>query len=171
MPTEAERRGDFSQSRDNNGNLFNLIRDASTGLSCTGTDARGCFSDGGVVGRIPQNRLYQTGLNILNLWPLPNASGTNYNYEAVAPEDKRLQQQIQIRADYQVSNKMRVMGKFATQRNTVKVRPGSIPGFNDDFQLYPFQDTGVTTVDYTISNSMFLEATYGFFQNWAGNGP
>jgi hypothetical protein len=171
VPTEAERRGDFSQSRDNNGNLFNLIRDASTGLPCTAADTRGCFQDAGVVGRIPQSRLYQTGLNILNLWPVPNASGTNYNYEAVAPEDNRLQQQIQIRADYQVSNKVRVMGKFATQRNTVKPRPGSIPGFNDDFQLYPFQDTGVTTVDYTISNTMFLEATYGFFQNWAGNGP
>lgn len=171
VPTALERAGDFSQTLDNNGNLFNLIRDASTGLPCTAADTRGCFQANGVVGRIPQNRLYQTGLNILNLWPLPNASGTNYNYEAVAPEDKRVQQQIQIRTDYQVSNRVRVMGKFATQRNTVKVRPGSIPGFNDDFQLFPFQDTGVTTVDYTISNSMFLEATYGFFQNWAGNGP
>jgi hypothetical protein len=171
VPTALERAGDFSQSRDNNGNVFNLIRDASTGLPCAGTDTRGCFQAGGVVGRIPQDRLYSTGLNILNLWPLPNASGTNYNYEAVAPQDKRLQQQIQIRTDYQVSNKMRIMGKFATQRNTVRLTPGSIPGFNDTFQRYPFQDTAVTTVDYTLSNSMFLEATYGFFQNWAGTGP
>ena len=171
VPTALERAGDFSQTVDNNGNLFNLIRDASTGLQCTATDTRGCFQAGGVVGRIPQDRLYQTGLNILNLWPTPNASGTNYNYEAVAPDDKRLQQQIQIRADYQVSNKVRVMGKFATQRNTVRLTPGSIPGFNDTFQRYPFQDTAVTTVDYTLSNSMFLEATWGFFQNWAGTGP
>ena len=38
-----------------------------------GGDTRGCFQDGGVLGRIPQNRLYPLGLNILNLWPLPNA--------------------------------------------------------------------------------------------------
>ena len=171
VPTALERTGDFSQTIDNNGRLFNLIRDASTGLPCTAADARGCFQAGGTLGRIPQDRLYQTGMNILNLWPLPNASGTSYNYEAVAPDFSRLQQQFQVRADYQVSNKVRVMGKFATQRNAVKVRPGSLPGFNDDKQLYPFQDTGVTTVDYTLSNSMFLEATYGFFQNWAGNGP
>lgn len=108
VPTELERRGDFSQTRDNNGNLFNLIRDASTGLPCTAADTRGCFQDGGAVGRIPQNRLYDTGhLNILKLWPTPNALGTSYNYEATAPEDKRLTQQMLLRVDYQVSNLLR----------------------------------------------------------------
>src|SRR5688572_15789015 len=64
VPTALERQGDFSQTRDNNGALFNTIRDYTTGLN---------FQDGGVLGRIPQNRLYPTGLNILrNLWPLPN---------------------------------------------------------------------------------------------------
>ena len=32
FPTALERAGDFSQSRDNNGNIFNLIRNASTNL-------------------------------------------------------------------------------------------------------------------------------------------
>ena len=48
VPTALERAGDFSQTLDNNGNLFNLIRDASTGLPCTAADPRGCFQDGGV---------------------------------------------------------------------------------------------------------------------------
>ena len=30
-----------------------------------------CFADGGVLGKIPANRLYQTGLNILNMFPMP----------------------------------------------------------------------------------------------------
>ena len=47
VPTLLERQGDFSQSTDNNGALFNLIRDASTGLPCSATDTRGCFQDGG----------------------------------------------------------------------------------------------------------------------------
>jgi hypothetical protein len=172
VPTALERTGDFSQSVENNGNLFNLIRDASSGMPCTATDTRGCFRDGDVVGRIPADRQYVTGLNILKLWPLPNAKGTGYNYEATAPEDKRLTQQLQLRLDYQVSNRLRVMGKLATQRATSKVTPGSIPGFNDTLQKYPYLTHGVTTVNYTLGRSVFLEATYGGLQSaGGGTGP
>jgi hypothetical protein len=171
VPTALERNADFSQTLDNNGNLFNLIRDASTGLPCTAADTRGCFQDGGVIGKIPQNRLYDVGMNILKLWPMPNASGTSYNYESVAPEDHRLTQQILVRGDYSVSNKLRIMGKFATQRNTLKVSPGSIPGFNDTLQRFPVTKHGVITVDYTATNSMFFEGTYGGLQGYAGSGP
>ncbi len=41
VPTLLERQGDFSQTTDNNGALFNTIRDASTGLPCSATDTRG----------------------------------------------------------------------------------------------------------------------------------
>ena len=43
-----------------------LIRDATTGLPCTAADTSGCFQDGGVLGRIPQDRLYGLGLKMLN---------------------------------------------------------------------------------------------------------
>ena len=49
MPTALERAGDFSQTTDNNGNPYSLIRDASTNLPCTAADTRGCFQDGGVA--------------------------------------------------------------------------------------------------------------------------
>ena len=112
VPTALERQGDFSQTRDNNGALFNLIRDAPTGLPCTAANTAGCFRDGGVLGRIPQNRLYQPSLNILSIWPLPNVDGLNYNYETVAPEDKRLTQQPTIRVDYHISNRIRLTTKY-----------------------------------------------------------
>src|SRR5205814_2098243 len=79
VPTLLERQGDFSQTTDNTGALFNLIRDASTGLPCTATNTSGCFQADGVLGRIPQNRLYQLGLNILKTYPEPNTNGLNYN--------------------------------------------------------------------------------------------
>ena len=89
VPTVLERQGDFSQTRDNNGALFNTIRDYTTGLPCTAADTRGCFQDGGVLGRIPQSRLYPTGMNILSkLWPLPNVEqvpGLGYNFEVQVP--------------------------------------------------------------------------------------
>ena len=73
VPTELERRGDFSQKRRQQQPALHLIRDYQTGLPCTATDTRGCFQDGGVLGRIPANRLYAPGLAILNIYPLPNA--------------------------------------------------------------------------------------------------
>jgi outer membrane receptor protein involved in Fe transport len=168
VPTELERAGDFSQSLDNNGALFNLIRDASTGLPCTAADTRGCFRDGGVLGRIPANRLYQNGLNILKLWPAANASGVGYNYEVTPPIDERTTHQPTVRLDYQPSSRLRVTGKYTGQRATVKVTPGTIPGFNDTLQKFPFITSYSTTVDYTLSNSMFLEGTWGFIRNQLG---
>ena len=58
VPTALERRGDFSQSVDSSGNPFPYIRDYTTGLPCSAADTRGCFQDGGVLGRIPANRIY-----------------------------------------------------------------------------------------------------------------
>ena len=164
VPTLLERQGDFSQSTDNNGNLINRIRDASTGRPCTATNTSGCFQDGGVLGRIPQNRLYELGLNVLRQWPEPNTSGLNYNLETVRPEDSRLTQQPTVRLDYQMSNRLRLSGKYTGQRGTVKVTPGSIPGFNDSLSRWPFITVASTTVDYTLTPTTVFEATYGFYQ-------
>jgi carboxypeptidase family protein len=164
VPTLLERQGDFSQSTDNNGALFNIIRDASTGLPCTAADTRGCFRDGGVLGRIPQNRLYPLGMNVLKQWPEPNVNGLNYNLETVAPEDNRLTHQPTVRVDWQQSSKLRLTTKYAGQRATVKVTPGSIPGFNDALNRFPFITVASGTVDYTLTPTTVIEGTYGFYQ-------
>ena len=63
----AERQGDFSQSRDNNGALFPYIRDCTDRPALHARpNTAGCFQDGGVIGKIPANRLYGVGLNVLN---------------------------------------------------------------------------------------------------------
>ena len=85
VPTLLERQGDFSQSTDNTGAPFPYIRDTSTGLPCSATNTTGCFADGGVLGKIPANRLYGLGLNILKMYPAPNVSGLNYNLDTTAP--------------------------------------------------------------------------------------
>ncbi len=71
VPTALERVGDFSQTRDNNGALFPYIRDTNLGLDCSATNTAGCFADGGVLGRIPQNRLNPASLALLSRYPLP----------------------------------------------------------------------------------------------------
>src|SRR5205823_872465 len=93
LPTALERQGDFSQTLDNNGALFNLIKDTSTGLPCSATDTSGCFADGGVLGKIPANRIYGPGLALLSRYPLPNitqAPSTAYNYQVAPPSVKNL---------------------------------------------------------------------------------
>jgi len=167
FPTALERAGDFSQTRDNNGALFNLIRDASTNLPCTATNTSGCFRDGGVLGRIPQNRLYQTGLNILKMYPMPNLDrpGVAYNYEAPAPEVKTLNNQPALRFDYQPRTGLRAIFKYAGEMQRKQVFPGSVPGFNDVIVPKPIITTLSGTVNYTLNPTTFFEASYGFTQN------
>jgi hypothetical protein len=64
-PTELERNGDFSQTRDVNGAMI-VIRDPSTGSAFPGN-------------RIPQSRINKQGLAILNFFPLPNYTETDPN--------------------------------------------------------------------------------------------
>ena len=165
VPTALERQGDFSQTRDNNGNLFNLIKDPRSTSPCTAANTAGCFQDGGVLGRIPQDRLYQTGINILKLWPEPNitqAPGTNHNLEFLSPQFKTLSYQPAVRVDYQFSSKLRMTGKYTGQKGFRGLTPGTIPGFNDTYNAYPWVHAIATTVDYALNPSTFVEATYGF---------
>ncbi len=87
VPTALERAGDFSQTLDNNGALFPTSRTLRPDSLQRDRHA-GCFQDGGVLGRIPPNRLNPTSLALLNRYPLPThaqAAGTNYNYEQLTP--------------------------------------------------------------------------------------
>lgn len=172
VPTLLERQGDFSQTTDNTGARFNLIRDASTNLPCVAADTRGCFQDGGVLGRIPQNRLYQLGVNILKTYPEPNTQGLNFNLETVAPSVNRNTFQHVVRVDYQASQKLRLTAKYAGQNATVQTNPGTIPGFNDTVFQFPAILVPSATVTYTLNASTVLEATYGLTQgNQLGNVP
>ena len=164
MPTELERRGDFSQSRDELGNLYPYIKDPLIAGACTPTNTASCFQDGGVIGRIPANRLYQSGLNILNWWPAPNiaqAPGQAYNFENIDPKVNILGYQPIIRLDYQPTPNLRGSFKFLEYQQPNDPIPGTLPGFNDSQQ----HDYGIWmpagTFNWTMSPTMFLEASFG----------
>ncbi len=129
VPTELERLGDFSQSRDSNGNLYPYIRDYTTGLPCSASDTRGCFQDGGVLGKIPASRLYSPTLAALSIFPKPNTSGqVGYNYKSQTPASAPLNQTM-IRADYQVNNNWRVYGRYMFHTNKSEL-PYGISGWS-----------------------------------------
>jgi hypothetical protein len=180
VPTLAERAGDFSQSLNNDGVLFNLIRDASTGLPCSATDNRGCFRDGGVLGKIPASRLYGIGVNVLNYWPRPNDSAgyanlNSYNFESIKPRVSSQGRQEAIRGDYQFSPSLRISGKLLTQNNSLEANntnirfgtgaTGLIPGFNEMVDWVPLMLQWSGTVNYTLTPTSFIEVSYGGFWN------
>jgi hypothetical protein len=176
VPTEAERRGDFSQSRDQNGNIYPYIRDyqlaqANPTWGCSPTDQRACFADGGVLGKIPQSRLYAPGLAILNMYPQPNDSGINYNYSSQIAQDRDRREDI-LRMDWQASDKWRVYGRWFNNTNNAGEGIGPYGSFvlGADVPLttvsdirpvynYSFSGTGVLT------NNTFLEITVGTAHN------
>src|SRR5437867_3285940 len=173
VPTAAERAGDFSQTRDNNGALFNLIKDPNSTAACTAANTAGCFQAGGVLGRIPTDRLYSTGIALLSRYPLPNVTqlaGMSYNYEVQAPTTDNLTQQPAVRIDYQFSSKLRFTGKYSGQRARRLITPGTIGGFNDVLNPYPYITNYGVTVDYVMNPSTFVEGTYGVIRNQLAGG-
>jgi len=174
VPTQAERNGDFSQTVDNNGALFNFIKNPAVAGNCNATDQTACFADGGVLGRIPQNQIYSLGQQILNRYPLPNLPqqpGTNYNYQIggngfpTLPSVNQLLQQPAVRIDYQMTPKTRFTGKYSGERQRALTTPGLLPGFSDVLFPYPFITNYAVTATHMISSTMFLEGTYGFIRN------
>ncbi len=168
MPTALERAGDFSQTTDNNGSPYPYIRDPLLTGTCSATNQSACFADGGVLGRIPASRLYDIGLNVLKMYPMPNIAnpGTNnYNYESTRPTEKLTANQPAIRIDYQPMASLRATFKYSGWSQKNQVINGSIPGFNDTKQYKPVVSTLAATVNYTFSPTTFLEATYGHSQN------
>ena len=168
MPTALERAGDFSQSTDNNGNLYPYIRNPNLTGACTAADQTACFRDGGVLGRIPADQLYQTGLSILKLYPMPNIAnpGTNnYNFELTRPNESVLSWQPAVRLDYQPMQKLRATFKYSAWMQRDQVFLGTIPGFNDTKMQPAPVVSWTTSVNYTMSPTMFLEATFGHSQN------
>jgi hypothetical protein len=183
VPTAAERSGDFSQSLDNNGNLYPYIKDPRLAGACSPVDQTACFNDGGALGRIPADRLYGLGLNILNLWPLPNdesgyAATNSFNYVNTADSVSSHTDQTSTRLDYQMTPGFRTTGKIVVQNATKNPNQADmafgqganlINGFNDAVASRPLQYQFSVSADYTINATTFAEVIYGGFENTIGS--
>ena len=156
VPTALERAGDFSQTLDNNGALFNLIQ---------GSDLDGCRArrrtppaasrTAASSAGFRRTVSIRPGVNILNRYPLPNmtqGAGQNYNYEVRAAVDRqpdaaaghppRLPDVAEAALHGQVLRPARAQAGR---------RPGTISGFNDVLNPYPFITNYGATVNYTLN--------------------
>jgi Carboxypeptidase regulatory-like domain len=178
VPTALERMGDFSQSVDRSGNPFPYIKNPdATGL-CQATPANpqagvdyqaACFRDGGRLGKIPQSALYQPGLAILNMYPLPNTSDIGFNY-ITEESTSDPQRQDTYRGDWNITNNWRASGKFLYYKRSPLQPYGSfVLGTNmpDFATIFPNNRYGVTgTVTGTLNATTVLEVTFGQSHNF-----
>ncbi len=174
MPTELERRGDFSQTLDNNGNLYNYIYDQRSGqpkANCSATIQTACYADGGVLGRIPVSQLYGPTMGILNSYPQPNftqTTGFAYNLQVTRPVVKTRDQTPVLKFDYQMTNAARLTVKSSMASTGGGTNTGNLPGLTDVVQKFPLSFNTAVSVNYTVSPTMFLEAMFGVNQNKLG---
>lgn len=119
VPTALERRGDFSQSVDSSGNPFPYIRDYTLNLPCQAGDTRGCYADGGVLGRIPASRLYGPGLATLGIYPEANFSGgSGLNFTSQDPNSSPRREDL-LRMDFQATDTWRVTGRYMKNKEDI----------------------------------------------------
>ena len=141
-------------------------------------DTRGCFQDGGVIGKIPASRLYDVGLNILKMYPSANSAGTigqGYNYvtQESSPAPRR---QDLIRLDWQTSAHWRVNGKYlSTGGSGWNPYGGGTTGFLTNIPAFgstnpcPCNRQYTVAADATLSSNMVMEATWGMSHNTITN--
>ena len=122
VPTALERKGDFSQSVDNNGNPF-TIKDPNTGAPFPGNV-------------IPANRLYAPGVALLNMLPAPNVANScavtpgaggcikGYDYQSQVSDQYPRREDL-VRIDYNLTSKMRIFGHYINNNNTYQSYYGS----------------------------------------------
>jgi len=167
VPTALERQGDFSQSVDASGNPWPYIRDYTKSGGCGPADQSACFADGGVLGKIPANRLYGPGLGILNMYPTPNATiGGGLNYTSQVPDQAPRREEL-LRMDFQATSNWRITGRYMHTKEEVTQAYGTTWAGNGSDQLptptlflhpgsnYMLSATGV------ISPTMSLEMSWG----------
>lgn len=106
VPTAKMRQGDFSELLPGGPNyvpalnITRFIKDPLKTGNCNATDQTACFSDGGVINKIPTNRLSPNGLALMRALPDPipgyfGPGGQNY-FQARGQADKQLKSTISV---------------------------------------------------------------------------
>jgi len=140
---------------------------------CSATNTAGCFKDGGVLGKIPQNRLYPLGIKILSLYPLPNynpVGNDNFNYRTQA-SSQTPERNDTLRIDYNISKNWRMWGRWLNTAAT-SILPYGNSGLGLSTNLPDYVATQKTpkysysgTVTGTLNPTTVVEFTYGISHN------
>jgi carboxypeptidase family protein len=168
MPTELERRGDFSQTFDSQNRLV-YIRDPLLSGNCSATTGGPACFPGNII---PAGRINTIGQALLNIFPQPNATdptGTNqYNYTFQTVQDWPRNDQV-LRMDWNVAENTTAYGRlqFGYEKRAGGVSLlGASGGWPQMATKYEIDTVSyVNTLLHTFSSTLFSEFTVGV--NWS----
>jgi hypothetical protein len=164
VPTELQRMGDFSQTREGDGRPV-FIRDPLSGQPCgVNTGGPGCFP-GNII---PSNRISPDGQKILNFYPKPNANDNQFNYQSQV-SDKAPRRENIFRGDYNINDKWRLYSRYMY---TVSPRDMSYGQWNADYNIplgpMNFGNPGwslITNLTTVINPTLTNEFIFGSSKN------
>jgi hypothetical protein len=157
VPTEAERRGDFSQSRDGTGRAITIV-DPRTGQPFPGNV-------------IPADRIYAPGRAVLDLLPAPNttAGGNVYNFTSQEPSKYPRREDI-LRMDWQVGDNTRLSGRWVHNYDAQQFAYGTTTAsWNFPLTVTERRNGPGTTLSFTLSH-LFGPTLSNEFVYGAGRG-
>jgi hypothetical protein len=120
VPTARMRAGDFSELFPGGPNYISalgvsrFVKDPLKTGACNATDQTACFNDGGIVNKIPANRLSANGLALLKAFPDPVAgfysAGSNFFQSRPALTNQRKEN---VNIDYLPNEKNQIKFRLA----------------------------------------------------------
>lgn len=159
VPTALERQGDFSQTFSSSGKLV-LISDPaqiSLGKKCKNPGDPGCFP----LNKIPVGRINTLGQAYLNLFPLPNIVGSNFNY--LFQESFRVPKHTETaRIDYALSSNTNIYGVLS---NWSENEMGSgVPAGSSKWgwlpaNYQPVSRTATASISHVFSPTLILDSS------------
>jgi hypothetical protein len=150
VPTDLERRGDFSQSR-------TIPTDPATGQP---------FVCNGVVGAICPNRLDPVAMKVINSYiPTANVPGNIWQGYIDSPYNS---DEILVKVDHDLDAQHRLTGAYflTSGDNTVRAGTGNLPWASQQFSWR--QHNLNLSETWAISSSGFNQAWFSFNRNFGG---
>jgi hypothetical protein len=157
VPTEAMRRGNFSDLRTRTGELV-VLYDPLTTETIGGNPIRQAFPNN----IIPVDRINAIGTNIAAYYPLPNLPGSIQNY-AASDANRASEDVYGVRIDQVVSSRQQFFARYNYTRDDSR-EPRWFGGTWADGRIGLDQDVQSIAGDYvlTIGPSSILSLRYGF---------
>jgi hypothetical protein len=168
VPTEAQRNGDFSQTRTSTGALI-TVYDPSTGRNVNGTWTRDPFP-GNII---PGGKIDPVAKAILNLYPLPNqnqSATVNWQNNYYAPSVTTYTFNNAIgRIDHTFSEREKIYVRYAWNSALIQNNQNQIPGVALDDRHGTKTNNDVVIDSVTVLTPNLLLDLRGSLTRWTQN--